>query len=259
MESGPITSGLCKRIIPCLDIRDGRVVKGIQFESIRDAGDPVERAAYYAASGADELIFLDITATIEGRKTLLDLVDRIASVIHIPFTVGGGIRSVSDVQDLLRAGADKVSVNSAAFRNPSLIPEICNRFGSQCLVVAIDARCDDSGNWTVYLDGGRTATGIPVLDWAEQVAASGAGELLLTSMNEDGSQQGFAVDLIGLVSQRVSIPVIASGGAGSMQDFEIVFKQGAADAALAASIFHFNTITIPDLKKYLRDAQITVR
>lgn len=259
MEPESVANTLCKRIIPCLDIRNGRVVKGVQFESIRDAGDPVELAAHYAASGADELVFLDITATIERRKTLLDLVDRVASVINIPFTVGGGIRTVDDVQDLLRAGADKVSVNSAAFRNPSLIHSISSRFGSQCLVVAIDARCDQLGNWTVHLDGGRTDTGFNVLNWAEQVVASGAGELLVTSMNDDGNQHGFAVDLIRLITDRVGVPVIASGGAGTMHDFELVFKHGLADAALAASIFHFNTITIPALKTYLTNVQIPVR
>lgn len=250
---------LCKRIIPCLDIRDGRTVKGINFEQIRDAGDPVELAARYSALGADELVFLDITATVERRKTLLPLVERIAAQINIPFTVGGGISSVDDVALLLQAGADKVSVNSAAFRRPTLLSELRDAFGSQCVVLAIDTKQESDGEWYVYLDGGRTATSILALDWAKQGEALGAGEILLTAMNNDGMKTGFAISITAAISTALSIPVIASGGAGNAQHFLDVFQAGAADAALAASIFHYGEVAIPVLKQTIATAGIPVR
>ncbi|MCP9749868.1 imidazole glycerol phosphate synthase subunit HisF [Ferruginibacter sp. HRS2-29] len=250
---------LCKRIIPCLDIRDGRTVKGINFEQIRDAGDPVELAVFYSSQGADELVFLDITATVEKRKALVELVKKIASAINIPFTVGGGISSVEDVQDLLRSGADKVSVNTAAFNNPSLIKELSDAFGSQCIVLAIDTKKEDDGGWYVYLNGGRVKTSTRAIDWAIRAAELGAGEILLTSMNNDGTKDGFALDITAELSERLSIPVIASGGAGTMKDFEQVFSKGKADAALAASVFHYKEIAIPELKKYLDIHHIPVR
>ncbi len=243
---------LTKRIIPCLDIKDGRTVKGVNFESIRDAGDPVELAILYSQQGADELVFLDITATIEKRKTLVELVKRIASNINIPFTVGGGISSAEDVALLLQNGADKISVNTAAFKNPQLIVELSERFGSQCVVLAIDTRKEDDGEWYVYLNGGRTKTGVKTIDWAAEAVALGVGEILLTSMNNDGTKNGFAVDITQVLSSRLSVPVIASGGAGTMEHFKDVFEKGNADAALAASIFHYNEIAIPDLKNYLQ-------
>ncbi len=249
---------LAKRIIPCLDIKDGRTVKGVNFVNLRDAGDPVELAARYAAEGADELVFLDITATVEGRKTFAQLVHRIAQAINIPFTVGGGIGSVADVSVLLEAGADKVSVNSAAVRNPFLINELAREFGCQCIVVAIDAK-RDADDWWVYLNGGRLRTEVRALAWAIEAEARGAGEILLTSMDHDGSKNGFAIELTKEVSERVGIPVIASGGAGSMPHFTEVFTEGKADAALAASIFHFGEIPIPDLKRYLTDNGVAVR
>lgn len=250
---------LCKRIIPCLDIRDGRTVKGINFEQIRDAGDPVELAARYSALGADELVFLDITATVERRKTLLPLVERIAAQINIPFTVGGGISSVGDVAALLQAGADKVSVNSAAFRRPELLSELRDAFGSQCVVLAIDTKQEADGAWYVYLDGGRTATTIPALDWAKQGEAMGAGEILLTAMNNDGTKAGFALAITRTISTALTIPVIASGGAGNIPHFIDVFQIGAADAALAASIFHYGEVAIADLKTQVAAAGIPVR
>lgn len=250
---------LCKRIIPCLDIRDGRTVKGINFDRIRDAGDPVELAARYSALGADELVFLDITATVERRKTLLPLVERIAAQINIPFTVGGGISSVDDVALLLQAGADKVSVNSAAFRRPALLSELRDAFGSQCVVLAIDTKQESDGEWYVYLDGGRTATSILALDWAKQGEALGAGEILLTAMNNDGMKTGFAISITAAISTALSIPVIASGGAGNAQHFLDVFQAGAADAALAASIFHYGEVAIPVLKQTIATAGIPVR
>ncbi len=242
---------LCKRIIPCLDIRNGRTVKGINFESIRDAGDPVELAKLYCEQGADELVFLDITATVEKRKTLVELVKRIAANINIPFTVGGGISSVEDVAMLLQNGADKVSVNTAAFRNPALIRELANAFGSQCVVLAIDTKKEEDGNWYVYLNGGRTATQTPTTDWAQQAVALGAGEILLTSMNNDGTKNGFAMDITRMLSGTLPVPVIASGGAGTMEHFREVFVEAQADAALAASIFHYREIGITELKRYL--------
>jgi cyclase len=250
---------LTKRIIPCLDIRDGRTVKGINFEDIRDAGDPVELAARYAAQGADELVFLDITATIEKRKTLHELVNRIAHHIDIPFTVGGGISSVEDVSLLLRNGADKVSVNSAAFRRPELIEELAAAFGSQCIVLAIDVRKEEEGDWYVYLNGGRIRTDTTCLEWALQGVQAGAGEILLTSMNHDGTKQGFAHDITRLLADQLPVPVIASGGGGTPEHFAQVFREAHADAALAASIFHFGEISIPELKSYLRNEGIIVR
>ena len=250
---------LTKRIIPCLDIRDGRTVKGINFEGIRDAGDPVELAARYAAEGADELVFLDITATIEKRKTLHELVNRIAHHIDIPFTVGGGISSVEDVSRLLQNGADKVSINSAAFRRPALIEELAASFGSQCVVLAIDTRQEEDGEWYVYLNGGRIRTEMTCFDWAKQAVAAGAGEILLTSMNHDGTKQGFAQDITRLLSDHLPVPVIASGGGGKPEHFAEVFREAHADAALAASIFHFGEISIPELKSYLQKEGINIR
>lgn len=250
---------LTKRIIPCLDIREGRTVKGINFEGIRDAGDPVELAVRYAAEGADELVFLDITATIEKRKTLHELVNRIAHHIDIPFTVGGGISSVEDVSRLLQNGADKVSVNSAAFRRPVLIEELAASFGSQCVVLAIDTCREDDGEWYVYLNGGRIRTEMTCFDWAKQGVEAGAGEILLTSMNHDGTKQGFAHDITRLLSDQLPVPVIASGGGGKPEHFANVFREAHADAALAASIFHFGEISIPELKSYLRKEGINIR
>ena len=250
---------LTKRIIPCLDIRDGRTVKGINFENIRDAGDPVELALFYSQQGADELVFLDITATVEKRKTLVELVKRIAANINIPFTVGGGISTVEDVAVLLQNGADKVSVNTAAFKNPALIKELSNRFGSQCVVLAIDTKKETDGEWYVYLNGGRTKTDTKTIDWAKQAVTLGAGEILLTSMNNDGTKAGFAVDITLFLSNELSVPVIASGGAGTMEHFKEIFQEGNADAALAASIFHYKEIWIPELKQYLANEKIAIR
>jgi len=250
---------LTKRIIPCLDIKDGRTVKGINFENIRDAGDPVELGALYAQQGADELVFLDITATVEKRKTLRELVNRISHHINIPFTVGGGISSVEDVRILLQNGADKISVNTAAYKNPQLISDLSREFGSQCVVLAIDTRQEADGNWYVYLNGGRTATGTLTETWARQAVDSGAGEILLTSMNHDGTKRGFALDITGTLARSLPVPVIASGGGGAMEHFTEVFKEGNADAALAASIFHFKEIAIPELKSYLLQQGIHIR
>jgi len=249
---------LAKRIIPCLDIKNGQTVKGINFENIIDVGDPVELGALYAKMGADELVFLDITATNEKRKTLSELVTRIAKHINIPFTVGGGISSIEDVSILLACGADKISVNTSAVKNPQLINDLANQFGSQCVVVAIDTKFID-GEWFVYLNGGRIATDIRTIDWAKQAVSLGAGEILLTSMNNDGTKNGFALDITKLVSEAVNVPVIASGGAGTMDHFLDVFGEGKADAALAASIFHYKEIGIPELKKYLNNKGIEVR
>ena len=250
---------LAKRIIPCLDIRDGRTVKGVNFENIRDAGDAVELAMYYSEQGADELVFLDITATIEKRKTLVELVKRIAENINIPFTVGGGITSVENAFELLQNGADKISVNSAAFKNPSLINLMATEFGSQCVVLAIDTRKEDDGKWYVYLNGGRLKTGKLAYEWAKEAIDLGAGEILLTSMNNDGTKDGFAEDITSLFCRTFSVPVIASGGAGTMQHFADVFMNGNADAALAASVFHFSEIKISDLKEFLVRQNINVR
>ena len=250
---------LTKRIIPCLDIKDGRTVKGINFENIRDAGDPVELALLYSQQGADELVFLDITATVEKRKTLVELVKRIAANINIPFTVGGGISTVEDVAVLLQHGADKVSINTAAYKNPQLIADLSNRFGSQCVVLAIDTKKETDGEWYVYLNGGRTKTDTRTIDWAKQAVGLGAGEILLTSMNNDGTKAGFAVDITLLLSNQLPVPVIASGGAGTMQHFKEIFEAGNADAALAASIFHYKEIGIPELKEYLSNEKIPIR
>ncbi|MCR5732392.1 MAG: imidazole glycerol phosphate synthase subunit HisF [Sphaerochaetaceae bacterium] len=256
---------LAKRIIPCLDIKDGRTVKGINFLSLRDAGDAVENAARYSQAGADELVFLDITATVEKRDTLAPLVRRIADRINIPFTVGGGIKSVEDAYKILDAGADKISINSRAVREPELVTALSYRFGSQCVVCAIDVRrnpifdSEDGEGWEVYLDGGRTPTGIDGIKWAKRVEELGAGEILLTSMNHDGTKEGFANNLTRRVSTSLSIPVIASGGAGSIEHFEEVFTSGCADAGLAASIFHYHEVDIMDLKRYLASKGISVR
>ena len=249
---------LTKRIIPCLDIKNGRTVKGINFENLIDAGDPVELAKYYSENGADELVFLDISATKEKRKTLADLVERIAKNVNIPFTVGGGISSVGDVSILLQSGADKVSVNSSAVKNPELINRLANKFGSQCIIVAIDAKQIDD-NWKVYLVGGKVPTEINLYEWAAEVEKRGAGEILFTSMNHDGTKDGFANEALAKISQLVNIPVIASGGAGNMQHFADVFKIGKADAALAASVFHFNEISIAELKRFLNNQDINMR
>ncbi len=249
---------LAKRIIPCLDIKDGRTVKGVNFENIRDAGDPVELAINYAKQGADELVFLDITATNEKRKTLAELVTRIAKHINIPFTVGGGISSVEDVSVLLNSGADKISVNTSAYKNPQLINDLANQFGSQCVVLAIDTKFEN-GDWYVYLNGGRVKTETKTIDWVKQGVALGAGEILLTSMNNDGTKDGFATDITKAISEAVNVPVIASGGAGTMQHFSDIFINGKADAALAASVFHYKEIGIPELKKYLKTKNIEIR
>ncbi len=249
---------LKKRIIPCLDIKDGKTVKGINFVDIRDAGNPVELAKKYVEQKADELVFLDITATIENRTTLIELVKKIAKEINIPFTVGGGINSVQDVSKLIQAGADKVSINSSAVKNPKLISEISKEFGNQCVVVAIDTKFIDD-EWRVFVHGGRTATELKTVDWAKQAEQFGAGEILLTSMNNDGTKQGFDIDITNKVSSAVNIPVIASGGAGQKEDFKNVFEQTSATGALAASIFHFGEIPIPELKQYLKNNKINIR
>jgi len=249
---------LTKRIIPCLDVKDGRTVKGINFESIRDAGDPVELAIEYAKQGADELVFLDITATNEKRKTLSELVTRIAKHINIPFTVGGGISSAEDVSVLLKSGADKVSVNTSAYKNPQLIKELANQFGSQCIVLAIDTKFENN-DWYVYLNGGKVKTETKAIDWAIKAVELGAGEILLTSMNNDGTKNGFANDITKRISEEVNVPIIASGGAGTMEHFANAFTEGKADAALAASVFHYKEINIQDLKKYLLNKKISIR
>lgn len=249
---------LTKRIIPCLDIKDGRTVKGINFVNIRDAGDPVELGTLYAQQGADELVFLDITATNERRKTLSELVQRIARHVNIPFTVGGGISSVEDVSVLLSAGADKISVNTAAFKDAGLLNKLADEFGSQCVVLAIDTKFED-GDWYVYLNGGRVRTDKKTIDWAKEATVRGAGEILLTSMNNDGTKNGFALDITRQLSEALPVPVIASGGAGNMEHFVEVFREAHADAALAASIFHFKEIEIPELKQFLHRKGIPVR
>lgn len=250
---------LTKRIIPCLDIRDGRTVKGINFENIRDAGDPVELGTLYAQQGADELVFLDITATIEKRKTLSVLVNRIAHHINIPFTVGGGISSVEDVSVLLQNGADKISVNSSAYKNPSLLNDLSREFGSQCVVLAIDTKQEQDGEWYVYLNGGRVKTNSRCFNWAKEAVERGAGEILLTSMNHDGTKQGFAINITRQLAENLPVPIIASGGGGAVEHFTDIFNKGKADAALAASIFHFKEIGIPELKRYLQDEGVIMR
>ncbi len=262
---------LTKRIIPCLDIKEGRVVKGIKFLGLRDAGDPVEVAKVYDRQQADELVFLDITASFENRKTLIDLVEDIAKNIFMPFTVGGGIRDISDIRDLLNAGADKVSINSAAVKYPGLIKEASDKFGSQCIVVAIDAKLVNSSefivsskklktpSWQVYINGGRTATELEAVEWAKNAAELGAGEILLTSMDYDGTKQGYDLDLTKAVSDSVSIPVIASGGAGKMEHFFDILDKAGADACLAASLFHYGEFTVKQVKEYLKQKGVAVR
>ncbi|MFT4643047.1 MAG: cyclase [Candidatus Azotimanducaceae bacterium] len=249
---------LKKRIIPCLDIKDGRTVKGINFVDIQDAGDPIELAKTYVQQGADELVFLDITATIEKRATLIELVEKIAQEINIPFTVGGGINSLEDAARLIKAGADKVSVNSSAVKNPKLIKEIADKFGSQCVVVAIDTKLIEK-DWMVFVHGGRTITPLKTLEWVKEVEGLGAGEILLTSMNNDGTKSGFALDITSSVSNSINIPVIASGGAGSKDHFVDLFKNTTISAGLAASIFHYGEIPIPELKEYLIAQNIPIR
>lgn len=250
---------LAKRIIPCLDIKDGTTVKGTNFVNLREAGDPVELGKAYSEQGADELVYLDITASHEGRKTFTALVERIAREINIPFTVGGGINELSDVERLLNAGADKVSINSAALRHPELIDEIASHFGSQVCVVAVDAKDEGDGTWRCYLNGGRIPTERDLFDWTQEANNRGAGEILFTSMNHDGVKQGFANEALRRLSDTLSIPVIASGGAGTKEHFLDVFTQGHADAALAASVFHFGEIPIPELKQYLQQNGISIR
>ncbi len=251
---------LAKRIIPCLDVNCGRVVKGVNFVNLIDAGDPVEVAKIYNEAGADELVFLDITATHEGRGTVVDMVRRVAETVFIPFTVGGGISTVEDFRELLCEGADKISVNSSAIRNPDLISQAADKFGSQCVVVAIDAkRRSDGSGWNVFVNGGRIDTGIDALEWAEKADKLGAGEILLTSMDCDGTKAGYDIELTKAVSEIVSIPVIASGGAGTMEHFKDALTDGKADAALAASLFHFREIEISDLKNYLNQNNVPVR
>lgn len=250
---------LAKRIIPCLDVKDGRTVKGTNFVNLREAGDPVELGKVYSLQGADELVFLDITATHEGRKTFTEMVSRVAAEVSIPFTVGGGINELSDIDKMLGAGADKVSINSAALRRPELIDEIARNFGSQVCVTAIDARLEDDGEWWCYINGGRIRTERRLFDWAREVADRGAGEILFTSMNHDGVKTGFANEALAVLSDSLSIPIIASGGAGAKEHFADAFRLGHADAALAASVFHFGEIPIPELKTYLRGEGIPVR
>lgn len=250
---------LAKRIIPCLDVRDGRVVKGVNFVNIRDAGDPVELAKYYSDQGADEIVFLDITATSDARDTVADVVERTAAQVFVPLTVGGGIRTLEDFQRLLRAGADKISVNSAAVARPELISEAAERFGSQCVVLAVDARSQGDGTWEVVVAGGRKPTGIDLIEWVKQGEALGAGEILLTSMDADGTKAGFDLAMTKAVTDAVSIPVIASGGCGSLAHFAEVFEETNCDAALAASLFHFGELTVPQVKDYLRERSIPVR
>jgi len=250
---------LAKRIIPCLDVKDGRVVKGVNFVGLRDVGDPVECARSYNAQGADEIVFLDITATHEARGTIVDVVRDTARQVFVPLTVGGGIRSIEDFRALLRAGADKVSVNSAAVRNPSLIREAADKFGSQCVVAAIDAKRAEDGSFHVVVNGGRIDTGLDAIEWAKQVQELGAGELLLTSMDADGTKNGFDIELLNAVCKDAKVPVIASGGCGRLEDFAEVFLRSAADAALAASLFHYGEVTVGDVKRLLGDRGIPVR
>lgn len=251
---------ITKRIIPCLDVKDGRVVKGVQFVQLRDAGDPVELAKFYDEQGADELVFLDISASHEGRKTMVEVVEKVAAQLAIPFTVGGGIHSLEEMKTILRAGADKVSLNTAAVHNPQLITEGADFFGSQCIVVAIDAKYDEAiGSWRIYTHGGRKATDLEVVEWAKEAVRRGAGEILLTSMDCDGEKNGFDIELTRKVSEAVSVPVIASGGAGKAEHFLEVFEKGKADAALAASIFHYKETSVKEVKAYLKERGVNVR
>ena len=250
---------LAKRIIPCLDVKDGRVVKGVNFVSIRDAGDPVELAKFYSDQGADEVVFLDITATSDARKYVVDVIEETGKKVFVPLTVGGGIRTVEDFTEILRAGADKISVNSAAVKNPQLIADAAELFGSQCVVLAIDGKSRGDGTWEVYVAGGRTPTGLDVVEWAKKGESLGAGEILLTSMDADGTKAGFDIPMLKAVVDAVSIPVIASGGAGKLSDFADVFRESGCDAALAASLFHYGELTVPQVKEYLRAEGIPVR
>lgn len=250
---------LSKRIIPCLDVKDGRVVKGVNFVGLRDAGDPVESAKFYNSQGADELVFLDITASSDKRKTITDVVERTAREVFMPLTVGGGIRTVEDFREILLAGADKVAVNSAAVLNPRIIADAADKFGSQCVVLALDAKRREDGGFTVYINGGRKDMGIDAVEWAVEAERLGAGELLVTSMDTDGTKNGFDVELTKAICERVNIPVIASGGGGSVQHFSDVFKKTGCDAALAASLFHFRELTVREVKEYLRGEGIPVR
>lgn len=250
---------LAKRIIPCLDVRDGRVVKGVNFVDIRDAGDPTELAKYYSDQGADEVVFLDITATSDARKSVVDVIEETGNKVFVPLTVGGGIRSTEDFTEILRAGADKISVNSAAVKDPTLISRAAEQFGSQCVVLAIDGKSRGDGGWEVVIAGGRIPTGLDVVEWAKRGQALGAGEILLTSMDADGTQAGFDLAMTKAVVDAVSIPVIASGGAGKLEDFAEVFRETGCDAALAASLFHFGTLSVPQVKDYLRSQNIPVR
>ncbi len=249
---------LAKRIIPCLDVDRGRVVKGVKFVNLRDAGDPVEVAKRYEEEGADELVFLDITASAEGRGIMIEVVKEVAQTVFMPFTVGGGIRTLEDMRKILEAGADKVSVNTSAVKNPKIVEEGAKAFGSQCIVVAIDAKRKGK-SWEVYINGGRTPTGLDAVEWARRVESLGAGEILLTSMDRDGTKEGYDIELCKAVAEAVSIPVIASGGAGKKEHFFEVFEEGKVDAALAASLFHFGEVTIPELKSYLKEKGINVR
>ncbi|MGE5629266.1 MAG: imidazole glycerol phosphate synthase subunit HisF [Solirubrobacterales bacterium] len=251
---------LTKRIIPCLDVNMGRVVKGINFINLKDVGDPVEIAEFYNKEGADELVFLDITASNEGRKTMIDVVKRTAEKVFIPLTVGGGISNVEDFKDILRAGADKVSINSSAIKNPELIKDASDKFGSQCVVVAVDAKLrDDKSGWNVYINGGRIDTGLDAIDWVKKAEKLGAGEILLTSMDADGTKEGYDIKLTKAVTEAVNIPVIASGGCGKIEDFYEVFKESGADAALAASLFHYRELSVSEVKEYLDKKEICVR
>lgn len=249
-----------KRIIPCLDVKEGKVVKGINFVGLKDVGDPVELARSYYEQGADEIVFLDISATNEGRDTMVEVVKKVAETIFIPFTVGGGIRTLDDITKMLRAGADKISLNSAAVHNPEMIREGANMFGSQCIVVAIDAKArDDKSGWNVYINGGRIDTGMDLLEWTRKVTDLGAGEILLTSMDADGTKQGFDIEMLRAVSSMVKVPVIASGGCGNIEHIDEVFQKDVADAALAASIFHYGEHTVKEVKEYLKNCNVPVR
>ncbi|MCM8807240.1 MAG: imidazole glycerol phosphate synthase subunit HisF [Candidatus Omnitrophica bacterium] len=247
------------RIIPCLDVKNGKVVKGVQFENLRIAGDPVENASYYCKEGADEIVFLDISATIEGRKTMVEVVKKVADVVFIPFTVGGGISTIKDIEDLLSNGADKVSINTSAVRNPKIIEEGAKRFGSQCIVVAIDGKKIDKDKWEVYIESGKTPTGLDVIEWAKKVEDLGAGEILLTSIDRDGTQEGYDIELTKKVSESVNIPVIASGGAGKLEHLYEAIVKGKASAILLASLLHFRILTIQEIKNYLKSKGIEVR